>query len=268
MGKIWKNYKLKTGIFLESAKEEVSNILNYSNENYTVEIRKIVQAIKRDGYYVLKGYYGRDRCAALCADIERILEERRDIIQVDTEQSDHRIWGAERFSNLIKEFHSDEYLLRIGKAYLKTKIINYLTLGAKLISVENNVGSGGGWHRDTGFSRQFKAIIYLSDVNEKNGPYQYIKGSNSLKNVIEMIDVKSEPPFTRLEDVDFDSLCAKTGRHLETICGQAGDTILTDTRGIHRGMPIKAGVRFALTNYYVSKHKSEQFVSYFEEVLK
>ena len=43
----------------------------------------------------------------------------------------------------------------------------------KLIYKKGNLGSGGGWHRDTFFKKQLKFIIYLSDVGEKNGELFY-----------------------------------------------------------------------------------------------
>ena len=43
---------------------------------------------------------------------------------------------------------------------------------------KEGASSGGGWHRDHHFEL-FKVMVYLSDVNEKNGPFSYIEKSHS-----------------------------------------------------------------------------------------
>ena len=51
----------------------------------------------------------------------------------------------------------------------------------KLVYEEGIIkNSGGGWHRDA-HDCQFKVLMYLSDVNEKNGCFQFI--TNSSKNL-------------------------------------------------------------------------------------
>jgi hypothetical protein len=43
---------------------------------------------------------------------------------------------------------------------------------------------------------------------------------------------------------------------------------LVDTRGIHRGMPIKTGNRYALTNYFSALHRKDDFQDYFGKMIK
>jgi hypothetical protein len=187
---------------------------------------------------------------------------------VDEEASDHRIWGAERGSPQIHEFFAAADLLSIAKTYLRADVTNCLTLGAKLVAAPASKGSGGGWHRDSLFEKQFKAILYLSDVTLENGPYQYVLGSNSKRNVVDSLDLPFNGTPTRFHDVDFDADAQRTGCRVETVTAAAGDLILTDTRGIHRGMPIVSGTRYALTNYYAPNHRLEAFHRYFQPLIK
>ena len=53
-----------------------------------------------------------------------------------------------------------------------------MVLAARLDYKPNNKGSGDGWHMDSPFSNQFKAMCYLSDVRSVNGPFQILKGSH------------------------------------------------------------------------------------------
>ncbi len=43
---------------------------------------------------------------------------------------------------------------------------------------------------------------------------------------------------------------------LKTLTGKAGTLVLVDTSIIHRGIPVKNGIRYALTNYFLKNHKS------------
>ena len=61
-----------------------------------------------------------------------------------------------------------------------------MTKANKVKYNKNNLGSGGGWHRDD-FNFQFKAILYLNDVSMDNGPFQLIENSNGLINIIKDI---------------------------------------------------------------------------------
>ena len=60
--------------------------------------------------------------------------------------------------------------------------------------VENNVGSGGGWHRDNTILKYPKAMIYLSDVNDSNGCFEYIKGTHNIKGIINLLFKKNIKP--------------------------------------------------------------------------
>ena len=51
---------------------------------------------------------------------------------------------------------------------------------------------------------------------------------------------------------------------LKTLTGKAGTVVLVDTSTIHRGTPLKNGVRYALTNYFfensqINSHLVEHF---------
>ena len=54
----------------------------------------------------------------------------------------------------------------------------YFTLAGHLKFESNNLGSGGGWHRDSPFTNQIKTIVYLTDVSSNNGPFEYLVGSH------------------------------------------------------------------------------------------
>ena len=64
---------------------------------------------------------------------------------------------------------------------------------------------------------------------------------------------KLSPHEYRLSDDYIDSLTNDFNLESKLITGSAGTIILSDTRGIHRGHPIKNSNRYALTNYYIQE---------------
>ena len=125
------------------------------------------------------------------------------------------------------------------------------TLAARMPFNYKNAGSGEGWHRD-GFYRQFKTLLYLSNVGNDNGPFQLILNSQKYKNLIQ--DMKSADlkyMQYRLTDEEINKILLKEPQRKKTILGNLGTLILVDTSTLHRGAPIKKGIRYALTNYTI-----------------
>lgn len=259
-----RDLKIKTAVYLRCWQEDFADLRNRQSRPITNETKEIIKSIKEKGFYVLRDYYNLEVCENLREEIETTLKKYPDFIDADDEDSDHRIWGIERVSNLAKDFHNDKKLLEIAESYLQAKVENYMTLGAKLIAREANKGSGGGWHRDSVYEKQIKAIIYLSDVSKSNGPFQYIKSSNNKASAAKIINLTENGNYKRFAESDLQ----KCLPNLQTLTGKAGDVVLTDTRGIHQGMPIKEGVRYALTNYYVAKHRYNEFDGIFRSLIK
>jgi len=225
---------------------------------------KIVQAIKCDGYYVLGKLYTDFQCERLRNEIDRVIDEYKEYCQVDEVGADHRVFGVENVSTLCREFTHNSDLAQICNGYLNKKGAVLATLAARMMSKEGNLGSGQGWHRDS-FNPQFKAIVYLSDVTKSNGPFQYITGSHGAHKCIDDLSVaKLKLRQTRINCTQVDRLITEQPGRLSTLIAPQGTVVLADTRGIHRGMPIQRGVRYALTNYYYPERNiTEQLVKHF-----
>ena len=125
------------------------------------------------------------------------------------------------------------------------------SLGAKLVAKRNNEGSGGGWHRDNLNSSYPKAILYLSDVQYNNGPFQYIKGSHKFLNILKFL-INSKIGYDKKEFSPkvINKYLKKNSQQLKTFCYKKGSIIIFDSLGLHRGKPISNGIRYSLTNYY------------------
>jgi hypothetical protein len=210
-----------------------------------------VSHLRRDGYHVIPNYYSAEFCAELRAEIDRIIAEQPDIVQLDDRKSDFRVHGSERASTAIRKFYADAFCREIGEAYFGAPLTGLGTLAGRLRAISGNLGSGQGWHRDSLYF-QYKALIYLTDVQPDNGPFQLIHGSHRLRNVVvdtirgRLID----EPRDRLQAAQVKRIIANDPGRLRTFTGGCGTLILFDSSTIHTGSPIQSGTRYALTNYY------------------
>ena len=204
-----------------------------------------IRELREVGYSVEPGFLVADVCAELRNEIDAFLEDDKINVWRDDVDSDKRIYGFESVSAVLHKHINTRDLKAIGDTYLGKPITHYFVLAARLDAVENNPGSGGGWHRDSAFSHQFKTIVYLSDVGEENGPFQYVPASASTWDkwsTFRGFDLAQ----TRFEH----EAVVDRAAEIETLTGSAGDAVFADTRGMHRGKPIESGRRYAITYYF------------------
>jgi len=198
--------------------------------------------LKHHGFKVVKNALKKEECLALQSKIDHLIEDE----QYDwTDASDFRIYQAQQYAelailntafknadNLAKLFHGSEY--------------HYTDLIARIKYKHGNKGSGGGWHKDSPYP-QFKSIIYLSDATESNGVFQIIPGSQKFfSNLKTSMKLKKAPFDKRYSETEVSLLNIDT----LSIVGSAGDQIFVNTNSIHRGKPLKNGMRYAVTRYY------------------
>ncbi len=206
---------------------------------------------KRTGIGVIKGFYSKDDCAILREEIDRIIEERRDDLATDPQGADIRIYRGEQISERFYDFYANKDLFGFAKATHLSPVINHFMMANRITAVDGNIGSGGGWHRDSAHFNEFKTILYLSDVGPENGPFQYVKHSSDWSRIYKGI-LQLGYPFrkTRFTEKEVDDFLAYFGLEASTLTGEAGDLIIANVKGLHRGKPVYEGTRYALTNYY------------------
>lgn len=205
--------------------------------------------LEADGICIVPDFWDDNKCAQARAEVDRIISQHQRSLH-SVAKADQRIYGANNVSTLIDSFARHSSLERIASAYNQEVTRSAFTLAARMPVSSDNLGSGEGWHRDA-FFRQFKAIIYLSDVGEENGPFQFIKDSYKPRQVC--LDIwKAGLGYMqyRLSESEVDKIIDGAADRLKTYPAKAGTLILVDTSSIHRGMPIRLGTRYALTNYY------------------
>lgn len=212
----------------------------------------IVNNLRRYGYFKIENYLSQDQCEKMCIEIDHLINIKHPKLIVDEQQSDHRLNGINNISNEINLFTNDKFIYDIARTLSDREELPRFTLGALLKYTEGNLGSGAGWHRDSlGF--QFKAMVYLSNVNEKTGAFQYYSKSHRKFYKFSNYLINLSKGFTDLVRYSNSKIESLNENNLVTFNAPAGTLILFNSSGIHRGSPIKEGSRYAITNYYFNK---------------
>lgn len=230
--------------FKESNLKKISHELTKNEKDLLIQLEK-------DGVAIIPNFYTKEECENLIKDFENL-----DKKYVRNIKNDKRVFGIEKLSTTFKNLHHDnEMFKKIGEMYIGDELILQTTMAAKIVPDETvNVGSGGGWHRDS-FSKQFKAIAYLDDVSMNNGPFMYIKGSHKMENIKKVIDELKEhnPGDYRYTNEEIEEIQKILGEEITYFTAPKGTLVLADIRGLHTGMPIKEGHRYAVFNYYIAR---------------
>jgi Phytanoyl-CoA dioxygenase (PhyH) len=224
--------------------------------------RRALAQLRRDGYAVIEDYWPRERALEMRDKLEAFLEPGVD--QDFEEGAWLRFWDARKHDQGVRrlyhvekvvpelaELRFDRWVLEIATAYYG------VPFHSGLLMFQHNIQSNEHtryYHVDA-FIREFKSFVYLDDVDEGNGPFAYIPGSQKhhfrrlRKQVVGNPDGESPTSFYPEELGDLLELES-------AVCGPAGTMILADVRGLHRGTPQVDRSRSALVNYIV-KHEGD-----------
>jgi len=160
-----------------------------------------------------------------------------------------------RSSELDNTFELNDPLVRFvvgGRANSIAR--DYLGHEAKISNIDYwlNLPSGNGeaptssqkWHRDFEDHRVFKVFVYLTDVDESNGPLSYVAGSQPGGCYGLMFPTR--PPLgSVVEDEELSEVVDPSS--LKTFKLPRLAVVFVDTAGIHKGGYCKSGLRFAFT---------------------
>ena len=159
--------------------------------------------------------------------------------------------GTLDFQNPFVRFALDDRILKIAGAYLGVwgKMFYYSLWLTRVIPKDSPRFRSQNWHRDPDDKRMCKMFLYLKDIDNNSGPFQYIKGSQCggrWSHVAPQRPPKgSYPPQGEVE--------RSVAPEDITVCtGQAGTIIFADTAGLHRGGYATESERLMSTAEYSS----------------
>lgn len=252
MLKIIKNLVMRNKYLFSLALTFKESNLKKDSSNLSDQELTYLKDLEDYGVAVIPNFYTEDECKNMIDSFESLDEKYANFYG-----NDKRIFGIEKLSDIYKKLHhQNEMFKKVGEAYVGDELILQTTMAAQINADKNaTFGSGGGWHRDS-FSRQFKAIAYLSDVSIDNGPFMYIKKSHKMENIQKVIfKLKGHTPPSnyRYSEDEINIIQDLIGEEITHFVAPKGTLVLADIRGLHTGMPIKDGQRNAVFNYYIAK---------------
>lgn len=205
----------------------------------------LLASIAEDGFAVLPAYFEPQTCDEAVRAMEQAFAAHPDHVH---HGSDDRLFGIERVIPAAATLRADPTWGRLASEYVGLPQRCMFIMGNKLL-LRSSQGSGGGWHRDS-FARQLKVIVYLSDVDRSNGPFQIVRASHSTTSIYDdMAKGGLSPAQNRLSALEVSKVVADDPGRIIEITGCAGTAVVFDTSAIHRGAPLKNGARYALTHY-------------------
>jgi len=210
-----------------------------------------------EAFPVRKKFLTKDETDSLKAAFEIYIETEGSKIWADESSSDVRVFHAEQRIPAFKDLYGQmvEYYRESSGYYPDYSFL----MVNKVVVKEGNLGSGGGWHRDS-WRKHNKVFVFLTDVSTKSGPLEYAnKSYGFLSRVLHFISGRRS---LRKSDISF------VDGKIEPICVDAGEGFYLDTTCLHRGRPIQEGCRVAATLYAFKqdKDKLRKTINRFEDL--
>jgi hypothetical protein len=210
---------------------------------------EIIHSLENKGFCIIENYYTAEKCDEIFKEVYNMFPKNFEHQTQEGRGGDYRMPFGENFFNNSKKFLNESNLLEIAESYTGKIIKKRCQIGVVEHRENSNFCSGGGWHVDN-HNKQFKAILYLTDVNENNGYFSIVESSrNTIKNIGTHPAYKGDNSQTRISD---ENINQKNTNKIHNILGSKGTLILVDTSNIHRGNIIKEGNRLTYTNYYLN----------------
>jgi hypothetical protein len=232
--------------------------------------QRLLDSLREDGIAVadVRELLGDELWAEALADVEPFVAEqvaRLDALGNRPEHKDEVI--VRRFEQRAdgpQRLTLDSPWLRIGLSDAVLGVVNaYRGLTTKLFYVDNwftppyasadqRIASQR-WHRDPEEEHVVKTFLYLRDVDEGTGPFEYVKGSapgNRYGHVFPYGGKMKNPS-------DEDIAAAVPAEERVSMTGPAGTMLFCDTSGFHRGGFARARPRAMAVWSYVSPESQD-----------
>lgn len=258
--KIWLDFfkekiKKKNYFFKSKLAEHVFKSLN---ENGFVKIN--VFDLKNDAHSSeLFNYY--ELIQNNFRSFEKKINSPHQIINPASRKADYQVRAVgtkffDEFSDDFKQIIKINPFNEILQNYFKNDLLNmqndfWITFKNKTVKERQ---ASQRWHTDPEFHRVIKIFFYLEDVNEENGPTEYIPKSffSGKKNSL-LLRLYNFPHISSYyPDWFINLIYSKKNR--KKILAKKGDILILNTTGVHRGGYLENGFRkLAIFSFTSSK---------------
>lgn len=188
-----------------------------------------VQDIRVKGYACVPNFLDVESIVEINKHLDHLRLSDSNLVRSDYSSSD--LLGIEVIRNLVLSTDFTE----IASHYLRcrpalTQIAAWESYPELTASFDVLSDAAQAFHFDADWIEFLKFFIYLTDVDEANGPFSYLEGSHLRKRFW------SDRRYTDDEVSNFGGLERR-------IIGEKGMLVVANTRGLHRGTPVVSGRR-------------------------
>jgi hypothetical protein len=219
-------------------------------------IKSARQALAADGCLLIPGVYSPATCRQIIEWMDSdAAGEGGERNYGDTEL---RIWDSQRKHPLLARFQDESNVFM--SCLLKSDMESWTVLAIRNRALPRGGGEleRGRWHIDS-FRSQYKTFLFLVDVDEATGPFEFIPRSHAgaFKRGMALKGRYFRPSdfftgkraYARIPDDVVERLQGNGYPSRAAVC-RAGTVMIVDTSAIHRARPCYEGTRYALTTYF------------------
>ena len=217
-------------------------------------VDQIVAALRSDGFHILPDRLG----PAICDELEAVAVASTCRLIEGPGHGTHARWDAEAPQAVrydvpeedivacpaAQRIVADESLLAVAQSYLGAAPVQDLVAMWWSASLGSGASSAAAqmFHFDLDRLRFMKVFVFLTDVDEHNGPHVYVQGSH-----------RERPPAMRRDGrhTDQEVEAAYPGRS-RVVTGPRGTVFLADTIGMHKGQGLERGHRLVFQVEYAT----------------
>tara|TARA_B100001057_G_scaffold500331_1_gene614781 strand:+ start:14972 stop:15802 length:831 start_codon:yes stop_codon:yes gene_type:complete len=263
-----KNIIKSSKIWLDFFRQKIRNKRYYFKNEYS---KKVFDHLNENGYakiniFDIEKDIGSDELINFFNLIEKnfkvfenSFENETDIVNKNSRKADYQIRaaGTDIFKNIEKDFYKIREIgifKEILEYYFDDNLINFqndfwITFRNKEF---NGRQASQRWHSDPEFHRVIKIFFYFNDVNDENGPTEYIPKTflSGKKNSL-LLRLYNFPHISSYYPEWFVNLIYGKKNRFKALA-KRGDIYIFNTTGLHRGGYVKNGKRklgiFSFTN--------------------
>ena len=221
--------------------------------------RLIVEACRRDGAYITTlENLGFASTPQMLEAAEARLQKLRADFPVDTAQLENNDSTEPLYPHAWTVTHFPEFATWAHEPRLLGIVQNYIKLPVAFQGVHlqrdfpnKNQVLAELWHKDAEDRRMIKAIVYLSDVTEENGPFQYIPKSKVSPSAWRKIKAKiAQSPELGITDAEMEQFIPRSD--WKSCTGPAGTVVFVDVKAVLHHGKSRTKERSALFFVYTS----------------
>ena len=236
-----------------------------TNGPYQGPEQNIVDEIRREGLYIWPNFIPHDEAIRIGQKAYPLLAEVRDGTSkfpnqtlCDRYSGLYRIKNADSLIPEAKEILDDERIRNIAKAVTTKNVRSHMRM-VELREGVANATSEDCWHFDEPYKYKFKFFLLLTDVDENNAPFSYVKRSHiggkwRRRKELDAFHYGLTGNWGFFHQHEYDGAMKRWGKDLgweKVVCtGKAGTMILFDANGLHRRELCRSGYRVVMSNYY------------------